>query len=134
MTRRRFRTTALVLAALLAAPSAAKAQSLTNGNGYLSRCDAPADGWGSICAAFAGGALEAFTAAEYAFKTAPLCTPDAVTFAQIQGVLVKYLRANPEKRHFTTASSLWIAVAQAFPCQAPVAPPAPSVQKKDFRF
>ncbi len=46
----------------------------------------------------------------------PVCIPVESTLTQIRDVVCKYLRENPAKRHYNTASSLWLAQSQAFPC------------------
>lgn len=47
----------------------------------------------------------------------PLCIPKESTLAQARDVVCKYLRDNPAKRHYNTASSVWVAQSQAWPCR-----------------
>ena len=50
-------------------------------------------------------------------SNAPMCIPAESTLAQARDVVCKYLRDNPAKRHYNTASSLWLAQSQAWPCK-----------------
>jgi hypothetical protein len=50
-------------------------------------------------------------------SNAPVCIPAESTLAQARDVVCKYLRDNPAKRHYNTASSVWMAQSQAWPCK-----------------
>jgi hypothetical protein len=50
-------------------------------------------------------------------SNAPVCIPAESTLAQARDVVCKYLRDNPAKRHYNTASSVWSAQSQAWPCK-----------------
>ena len=50
-------------------------------------------------------------------SNAPVCIPAEATLAQARDVVCKYLRDNPAKRHYNTASSLWLAQSEAWPCK-----------------
>jgi len=50
-------------------------------------------------------------------SNAPMCIPKESTLEQARDVMCKYLRDNPAKRHYNTASSLWLAQSQAWPCK-----------------
>jgi hypothetical protein len=50
-------------------------------------------------------------------SNAPVCIPAESNLAQPRDVMCKYLRDNPAKRHYNTASSIWLAQSQAWPCK-----------------
>jgi hypothetical protein len=50
-------------------------------------------------------------------SNAPMCIPAESTLAQARDVVCKYLRDNPAKRHYNTASSVWAAQSQAWLCK-----------------
>jgi Rap1a immunity proteins len=50
-------------------------------------------------------------------NNAPVCHPAESTLAQARDVVCKYLRDNPAKRHYNTASSVWSAQSEAWPCK-----------------
>jgi hypothetical protein len=50
-------------------------------------------------------------------SNAPVCTPAGSTLAQARDVVCNYLRDNPAKRHYNTASSVWSAQSQGWPCR-----------------
>src|SRR5258705_10452565 len=62
---------------------------------------------------YVAGALDALMLSA---NNAPVCIPAESTLAQARDVVCKYLRDNPAKRHYNTASSLWMAQSQACPC------------------
>jgi hypothetical protein len=45
-----------------------------------------------------------------------ICPPSGITIAQLADIVTKYLRENPEVRHFTAASDATVALARVFPC------------------
>jgi hypothetical protein len=63
---------------------------------------------------YVAGILDALTLNA---SNAPVCIPEESTMAQARDVVCKYLRDNPAKRHYNTASSLWLARSQAWPCK-----------------
>lgn len=44
-----------------------------------------------------------------------LDTPLGVTAGQLQAIIVKYLEANPQKRHYSAADLVYIALRVSFP-------------------
>jgi hypothetical protein len=46
-----------------------------------------------------------------------VCIPVGATLAQARDVVCNYLRDNPAKRHYNTASSILVAQSQAWPCK-----------------
>jgi hypothetical protein len=47
-----------------------------------------------------------------------ICIPEDVTPFQAQDIVVKWLKANPEKRHLRMDFQVWAALIRAFPCKA----------------
>jgi Rap1a immunity proteins len=47
--------------------------------------------------------------------TPPFCTPDGVTNGQGEKILVKFIRDNPDKAHFSTSVLYLYAMKKAFP-------------------
>ena len=47
-----------------------------------------------------------------------ICSPEGVTGDQLQKVIVKWLRENPESLHENAASLIWVVQKEAFPCPA----------------
>jgi hypothetical protein len=45
------------------------------------------------------------------------CVPENVTVGQMRDIVIKYLKDNPEKRHFTAHSNVGVALFKAFPCR-----------------
>jgi Rap1a immunity proteins len=63
---------------------------------------------------YIAGVLDALTLNA---SNAPVCIPAESTLAQARDVVCKHLRDNPAKRHYNTASLVWSAQAQAWPCK-----------------
>ena len=66
---------------------------------------------------YVAGVLDAPMLAANDAGNAPVCIPAESTLAQARDVVCKYLRDNPAKRHYNTASSVWYAQSQAWPCK-----------------
>jgi len=49
--------------------------------------------------------------------TRTICIPPRVTSGQLVDVVIKFLKDNPESRHYAGASEATIALGRAFPCQ-----------------
>jgi hypothetical protein len=63
---------------------------------------------------YVAGVLDALTLNT---SNAPMCIPAESTLAQARDVVCKHLRDNPAKRHYNTASLVWTAQSQAWPCK-----------------
>jgi hypothetical protein len=63
---------------------------------------------------YVAGVLDALTLNP---SNAPVCIPAESTLAQARDVVCKHLRDNPAKRYFNTASSVWTAQSEAWPCK-----------------
>lgn len=88
-----------------------------SGNTLLEICtsDAPTDD--GFCLAYVMGAAEmGMTVEQRGSGLKDACIPRGVTPDQFIDVVVKYLKENPEKRHFGAAISVWAAIAKAFAC------------------
>jgi hypothetical protein len=46
-----------------------------------------------------------------------VCVPEGSTLLQARDVACKYFGDNPAKRHYNTASSVGVAITQAWPCK-----------------
>jgi Rap1a immunity proteins len=97
-------------------PVAADSHSATAGS-FISSCvpfedcsAAPQNVDLALCLAYVEGAADAF-------KTLGLvCAPEGITVAQMEAVVVGYLRGHPEERPSPAASEALPALRQAFPC------------------
>ena len=98
---------------------------MDTGNGYLDVCDhadvLPAVGM--TCLAYVNGVIEGITLEhDFAKKRgaatigAPFCVPQGVTLGQEGAIVVKYMKAHPEKTHLATAVLILGAIRDAFPC------------------
>lgn len=113
-----------LLASLLAAASvcttANAAPGFKNGNSLFEDCQ---DEQSAACLEYVVGATDMLSLIQaLRLKESPLyCQPKGVTGAQVQSIVVRYLRDKPEQRHLAAASSVAMALIGAFPCpdQAP---------------
>jgi hypothetical protein len=71
------------------------------------------------CASYVSGFLDAMSLTVSTTKgQRNVCTPEqGITIDQASRVLVKYLRENPETLHQSGRTSLYVALARAFPCE-----------------
>lgn len=51
-----------------------------------------------------------------ATTAAPFCLPDSIALGQVVRIVLKYVRANPEKAHMDTSLLATKALELAFPC------------------
>ena len=97
-------------------PLTALSQALTsgtfvNGNQLFSKCDDDGDTPNGIgCLHYIAGVADTL------LMHKEICAPNGVTVRQLADIVTKYLRDNPEVRHFTAASDTTVALARAFPC------------------
>ena len=97
-------------------PLAALSQALTsgtivNGTQLFSECDDGGDTPNGIaCLHYIAGV------ADVLLMHKEICVPSGVTVRQLADIVTKYLRDNPEVRHFTAASDTMVALARVFPC------------------
>ena len=71
------------------------------------------------CASYISGFLDAMSLTAFSTKGQKnVCTPDqGIANDQAARILVKYLRENPEILHKSARTSLYVALAKAFPCE-----------------
>lgn len=74
---------------------------------------------GLYCSSYVEGFLDGIAlTAETTRATKNVCLPSSgITSEQAIRIFVKYLRSNPEVLHESGRSSLYIALAKAFPCR-----------------
>jgi hypothetical protein len=85
-----------------------------SGNGLYQYCTAQQE---MLCYGYVEGILDMTLFAEETMRLRySICTPQGVTSRELVDVVVKYLKNNPEKRHFTAAGEVWGALSEAFPC------------------
>jgi Rap1a immunity proteins len=101
----------ITLCPLTALSQALTSDSIVNGNQLFSECDDD-DGTqnGSACLHYIAGVTDAL------LMHKEICVPSGVTIRQLADIVTKYLRDNPEVRHFTAASDTTVALAHVFPC------------------
>jgi hypothetical protein len=100
---------------LMAAP--ATAQSFNSGNALFESCSKQSQAYcgGYIIGVFDAAVPVLNTGADVdGFK---FCAPIEVTQGQITDIVVNYLRANPQFRHFNAASLTLSALSKAYPCR-----------------
>jgi len=92
----------------------------SSGNELWTVCGSTADGPPTEgCLAYVIGSYDG----QYVLRTsahlpAQVCLPAGVTRGQLTDVVRRYLSRNPEGRQYTASSIVWIAIREAFPCQA----------------
>jgi hypothetical protein len=70
------------------------------------------------CIGYIRGYTESLALSEAMGAKKNVCMPkDGVETGQLARVLVKYLRANPEKLHERGRALVYVALAEAFPCK-----------------
>ena len=107
---------------LLVAPSVSSARTVpgfVDGNLLYEKCSATGENLNyfikdSYCRAFILGAWDA-AQIENSANGSTNCLPENVTVGQLQDIVTKYLRENPEKRAKQAASLVIAAVESAFP-------------------
>ena len=72
----------------------------------------------SSCISYVEGAVDATNATLAAIGRRPaICTPTGITAGQVTDLAKLYFEKNPEKRHYSAASSVALAMIEAFPCK-----------------
>jgi Rap1a immunity proteins len=111
-----------------ASPANAEQSSLSTGNGLLNFCRDESNRL--LCTAFINGfhagamnaslvisMRESGSYEDYKKKYQPYCNPNNVDAEQLLDIVLKYIRDNPQKRHFDSGLLIIVALNQAFPCQ-----------------
>jgi hypothetical protein len=97
-------------------PAHADVPDISTGNGLYYYCTQEGDAYRAACLAYIRGAYERDQIDVWMKSpTAYTCDlPPGVTFQQMEDVVVKFLRDNPEKRNALSAGLLNTALQQAF--------------------
>jgi hypothetical protein len=108
----------MLVLALVAAAQSAEVPMLFSGN-ELQRMCASRKLEGEylnkgLCAGFIAGVVD--MASSPSTGGVRICAPPKVTIGQYTDIVANFLDAHPEVRHYTGASIVRIAIAQAFPC------------------
>jgi len=82
------------------------AENFYSGNDFMAKSE-------GIQVTYVVGVVDGFLAT----NEVPFCLPKDVTTGQLAAISKKYLTDNPEKRHFTAASNIAVALGKAFPCK-----------------
>lgn len=84
-----------------------------SGNQLLAECLEPHSVFGySYCLGFISGAADTLV-----FHTNDVCVPEKVTRGQTMDIVVRYLQAHPEIRHYASTTLAKAALMEAFPCR-----------------
>ena len=63
---------------------------------------------------YIGGAVDVLSASPVKM----ICIPDGVNLGQLRDIVKKYLESNPQNRHYTADSVIWLALEEAsFVCR-----------------
>lgn len=93
-----------------------------DGNKLFEECSATASSYGDAvklvaCNNYVVGVVDGYRLTDEGDKY--LRIPDGVTGKQLQDIVLKYLMAHPEKRHWPGSALVINAVLDAFPAQTP---------------
>jgi hypothetical protein len=97
-----------------AGAASAQRVSLTDGNRLMGYCLSKTPG---ACDAYISGVADAIALLSKGPSTAAACIPTSVSGGQLHDVVVKYLKAHPEKRELKAGSLTISAFSEAFPCK-----------------
>jgi hypothetical protein len=89
-----------------------------DGNTLYNDCNEPLSDPGySYCTGYVAG-ISDLLATLMDLKAIPrkICLPHNVSLGQLRDIVVKDFKDNPNKRHYTASSSIYVALANAFPC------------------
>jgi hypothetical protein len=109
----------IALAAVLgmSGPMPVAAQSIRDGNGFLSTCEDANAVSKAACLGYVGGLHDMGGYLWQSGRVRPeVCPPSSATLEQYLGILIKFLRDNPEQCHKPTGGLFWIAASKASPC------------------
>ena len=104
--------TALVMALAAGAGKGDIVRNFYSGDALLSLCQASDS---NFCMGYIAGIADAVTSGPVSGWRA--CVPISATVQQVRDVVVEYLTAHPENRHFAAVSLGAAALAGAFPCK-----------------
>ena len=88
-----------------------------SGNDLLSHCQETLGSIRSgVCLGYINGVADALMHSPVSRIRACVPRTGSVTQGQIQAIAVKWLEANPQKRHYTASALVAVALSKAFPC------------------
>ena len=117
MTGRGIRISALALAPfVLIRPANAQQPDLSlsflKGNALYEKCTGQVQADKMFCLGYIDGVVEIF----FGTKHGPPCPPAGISDQQVKDVVINYLKAHPEKRNYTAATTVVVAVGDAWRC------------------
>jgi hypothetical protein len=107
-----FRQCLIVIATSCWPLIASAGDSFVTGNRLFDYCNERSES----CTSYIAGVTDALLMIDIAMNKHMVCIPDKVLLGQATDVAVNYLRSHPEKRQFSAASMVTVALTQAFPC------------------
>jgi len=89
------------------------------GNELLAYCEEENPGvWTGMCSGYIEGVMDASgTLQNWKGFKPNFCIPNGVTLGQVQAIVVKFLKENPELRHHTASGAVLNALFDAFPAE-----------------
>jgi len=81
-----------------------------DGNELQKACESESNADDGFCVGYIIGAADAFLSVGF------ICSK-GIQYGQIRKVVLKYLRNNPERLHYSANSLVGVALAEAFPCK-----------------
>ncbi len=108
----------LLLCAVLVVGMAGPAGAATmfkSGNRLLALCQGNNTPEQNVCLGYLQGVADVL--GEDSVGGWRACIPLNVTVAQVEDIVVPWLKANPSKRHYTASSLVALALEKAFPCK-----------------
>ena len=110
----------IILAVITALAFTGAAQgNFYTGNKLHTLCNSDDKDWYSkgACVGYVIGAVDALMFAQTTQELRIFCLPKQVTAVQVVAVIKKYLRENPQDRHYQAGSEISAALAENFPCK-----------------
>lgn len=104
----------VVTAVLFASPAWPSGGSFYSGNDVFGYCEGSAKN-SAHCIGYTTGIVDALASGPIFGWAA--CVPEKVSAAQARDIVVKYLRDNPQERHYSAAGIAAKALSVAFPCR-----------------
>ena len=111
---------AAVIASAVAGGDAHAAKSFETGNDLWMMCGSTSTGLPPArCESYVIGTFDGYqTISQYNAINGPrICAVGDISNHQITDVVRRYFEIHPEDRHYSAASSIYVALSQAFPCR-----------------
>ena len=93
--------------------------SIMDGNKLYEFCSSAATTpeWGQ-CTGYVQGAFDQTMNDQEAYGLKWICMPSrGVDTVQLRDIVIKYLRDNPDQRHYVASTTIAVALTKAFPCK-----------------